>query len=170
MKINWESIEEKVTGDGLLTHQCTLEMCLSHKEMYLEQRKYSRFVKLDKRFTRISHSLSATVFADIYESQVLDHSLADPGVCARNAPPRPKMSSFSCSFWENCPNNRLAPPLGLAHPRLGNPGSATAICLFNIDYKNCFCLSQCRKISIPKFSIKIFSKWQWYQLSIKFIV
>ena len=55
-------------------------------------------------------------------------SVADLGGGARDAPPPlwSKISSFSYSFWENWPNNRLAPPpLGLAPPPLVNPRSAT---------------------------------------------
>ena len=43
------------------------------------------------------------------------------------APPGPKFLHFHAVFGKNWPNNRLAsPPLGLAPPPLGNPGSTTA--------------------------------------------
>ena len=41
-------------------------------------------------------------------------------------PSGPKFLHFHAVFGKNWPNNRLAcPPLGLAPPPLGNPGSAT---------------------------------------------
>ena len=39
-------------------------------------------------------------------------------------PPGPKFLHFDAVFGENWPNNRLAPPMGLASP-VGNPGSTT---------------------------------------------
>ena len=38
---------------------------------------------------------------------------------AQGTPPRLKISSFSCRFWENWPNNRLAPPLWGWRPSSG---------------------------------------------------
>ena len=48
---------------------------------------------------------------------------------ARDARPPcgPKFLQFHAVFSKNWPNNRLAPPLGLAPPPLGNPASATAM-------------------------------------------
>ena len=71
----------------------------------------------------------------VLEAMFLDpvnwESVADlRGGGARDAHPHlwTKISSFSCSFRKkNWSNNRLAPPppLGLAHPPLGKPGSTT---------------------------------------------
>ena len=48
------------------------------------------------------------------------------GAQGTRAPPSgPKFLHFHAVFGENWPNNRLAPPLELAPPPLGNPGSAT---------------------------------------------
>ena len=55
-------------------------------------------------------------------------TLADPRGCQGRPPPGPNFFDFHAVFGENCQNNRLAlPPLQLAHPPLGNPGSATAL-------------------------------------------
>ena len=54
---------------------------------------------------------------------------------ARDAPPsRPKFLYCHAVFGKNEANSRLAPPpLGLAHPPLGNPGSATVMHQFLPD-------------------------------------
>ena len=51
------------------------------------------------------------------------------GGCEGCVPPPsgPKFLHFHAVFGKNWPNNRLAPPPGLAPPPLGNPGSATVV-------------------------------------------
>ena len=58
-----------------------------------------------------------------------EQPVADLRGGARDAPPSPKFLHFHAVFGKNWPNSRWAPPpLGLAPPPLGNPGSATANC------------------------------------------
>ena len=47
------------------------------------------------------------------------------GVRDARPPSGPKFLHFHAVFGKNWPNNRLAPPLGLAPPPLENLGSAT---------------------------------------------
>ena len=58
------------------------------------------------------------------------------------APPLdPKFLHFHAVFGKSWPNNRLAsPPLRLAPPPLGNPGSATAVYLLVLNGIQCICL------------------------------
>ena len=79
-------------------------------------------------FTK-SVSLSCQIWSFWSNVHLAGNTVADLRGGARDArPPGPNFLRFHAVFRKNLPNNRLAlPPLGLAPPPLGNPGSATVI-------------------------------------------
>ena len=65
-------------------------------------------------------------------TKLFAHCIGRSGVGMRSS--GPKFLHFDVVFGKNWPNNRLAAPLGVGTPSLGNPGSTTALLFL---CKNC---------------------------------